>query len=68
MYFLSYMCRFALFFFKGKCQEDNHLGQRFPVPVFSIPIPVWRLSSLGTRFQFQDCPCLEHDSEPGSDF
>ena len=41
--------------------------QRFPVPVFSIPIP--RLSSLGTRFRFRfrDCPWLEHNSESGSE-
>ena len=43
--------------------------QRFPVPVFSIPIPVLRLSSLGTRFRFRfrDCPWLEHDSKSGSE-
>ena len=43
--------------------------QRFPVPVFSIPIPVLRLSSLETRFRFRfrDCPWLEHDSESGSE-
>ena len=43
--------------------------QRFSVPVFSIPNPVLRLSSLGTRFRFwfRDCPWLEHDSESGSE-
>ena len=47
---------------------SRHVIQRFPVPVFSIPIPVLRLSSLGTRFRFrfQDCPWLEHYSESGS--
>ena len=43
------------------------LFQRFPVPVFSIPIPVLRLSSLGNQFRFRDCPWLEHDSESGSE-
>ena len=56
----------------GRKQAIKYQGghwQRFPVPVFSIPIPVPRLSSLGTRFQlrFRDCPWLEHDSESGSE-
>ena len=43
--------------------------QRFPVPIFSIPIPVPRLSSPGARFRFRfwDCPSLGFDSDSGSE-
>ena len=60
--------RIRIFTILGRKQAIKYQGghwQRFPVPVFSIPIPVLRLSSLGTRFRlrFRDCPWLEHDSE-----
>ena len=59
-------------FEKAKTQFENWKSpteQRFPFPVFSIPIPVLRLSSLGTRFRFRfwDCPWPELDSESGSE-
>ena len=49
--------------------EFDNSDQRFPVPVFSVPIPALRLLSLRTRFRFRFrvCACLVHDSGSGSE-
>ena len=55
--------------FRFACRSSISSHQRFPVPFFSVPIPVLRLPSLGTRFRFRFrvCACLVHDSGSGSE-
>ena len=54
---------------RSKCKYFLATAQRFPVPNFSIPIPVLRLSKFRTRFRFrfQDRTSLDLDYNSKTD-